>query len=169
MAVVKTMKRTEPQIIDLEAKELQGEHKDLALQLPPLAETKRAAGAGLDRKDPVASACMSASAFTGRYCTSSWDFHECLTDRTVGDTFNYRCWYMYFVVNTVSGSVTQKLRYEKGGSYRTACSQTVSAGEIGEMWIMHYWGALIVNRNTRAIVSNVAGSDKYHTALWGLF
>jgi hypothetical protein len=153
----------------LEAKKPWGEPSDDALQLPPLVERKRAAGGGFDRDDPIASACMSASAFTGRYCTSGWDFHECLTDRTVGDTFNYRCWYMYFVVNTVSGSVKQQLRYEKSGSYRTFATLSISAGEVGEIWILHSWGAWIVNRNTRAIVGNVAGSDKYHTALWGLF
>jgi len=153
----------------LEAKKPWGEQSDTAFQLPAMAESKRASSNGLDRENPMASACMSAAAFTGLYCTTAGDFHECLTNRTVGDTFNYRCWYMSFVVNTVSGSVKQQLRYERGGSYRTFATLSISAGETGEMWIMHFWGALIVNRNTRAIVGNVGGSDEYHTALWGLF
>ncbi len=111
---------------------------------------------------------MSASAFTGLYCYSGGNFHECETEQTINQTFNYDCWYMYFVVNTVSGRVGQKLRYEKNGSYITAYHVSVPAGTISEVSITHFWCLLFVNRNTRAIVKNVDGNDEYHVALWGL-
>jgi hypothetical protein len=119
--------------------------------------------------DEVAADKMSASAFTSTYCYSGGDFNRCRTDQTVGKTFTYDCWYMSFVVNCTSGRVGQKLRYQKSSGWVTAGYQSLPAGTIGEMQIMHSWGALFISRDTRAIVNNVDGGDNYHVAIWGLY